>query len=199
MVGSDGGDHGGSPSADEIEWITGRLHRGLSVYRRSNSGEYDWNDWDSEAMAVVEAELVRQHPERWSRYVQQALRSRHSWKVLQLMVAELAAGETWPQLVIDPVQEHQGAPLRCSPLFGWMLAVATGKIRAPTKKGPDTSVRTLRDLQIFFTVRDLKAAGLQENDACRLVAEEIGLKKERVSQIRRELVRVQRKVRRRKR
>ena len=176
MVGSDGGDQGGLPSAGELVRITRRLHRHLRVYRRSNSGGYDWDEWDSEATAVVEAELLRKHPERWRRYVHQAQESKHSWKVLQLLVADLAE-DSWMELVLDPVQERRrpGQRFGFSPLFEWMLALAVGEIRAPTRKGHDTSVRVWRDLSIFDAVSDLKAVGLSEPIAQKLVAEEVGL------------------------
>ena len=199
MVGSDGGDQGGSVSAGAVVLILKRLRRRLSrVYRRSKSGKYDWGDWHSAATAQVEAELLREHPEWWRRYVRQAQTSKHSWRVLQLLVADLVE-ESWPKLIIDPVQEHRlGEKCRFSPLFGWIVGVAVGKIRAPTKRGYDPAERVWRNLEIYLAVSDLKAVGLSEPIAQKLVAEKVGLTKTRVGQICLKHEKVHRRVHRKK-
>ena len=199
MVGSDGGDQGGSVSAGAVVLILDRLHRDLRVYRRSKSGKYDWGDWHSAATAQVEAELLREHPEWWRRYVRQAQTSKHSWRVFQLLVADLVE-ESWPDLIIDPVQEppRPGEKFRFSPLFGWILAVATGQIGPPTKGGYDPAERVWRNLAIYFAVRDLKAVGLDEGFAREFVAEEVGLTKTRVGQICLKHEKVHRRVHRKK-
>lgn len=199
MVGSDGGDPGGSPSVDEMLRIARRLHRNLRVYRRSDSDEYHWDDWDSEAVAVAYAEVLRKRPELWQRLVHDAQESRLARRVLQLLVADLAE-HSWTDLLIDPVQENRpGEKLRFSPLFETMRALATGEIRAPTKRGPDPAALAWRNLSIFFAVSELKDVGLPEPNAREYVGGEVGLGKERVGQICRKLARAQRRVRRRKR
>jgi len=192
MAGNDGGGLDWSDRVDDVMRITLRLHRRLRrVYPRNESGKYDWEDWDSENMALAESEVLRERPELWERYVRKAATSKYYWSVVQRLVLDLAE-HSWTKLVIDAAQDscRPGQRLRFSPLFGWILGVATGKLPAPAKKGPDPGARSWRNLQIFLAVRDLKAVGLSESSAREFVAEEVGLTT--VGQICRKLDRVQR-------
>lgn len=169
-----------------------RMHRSLeSVYHRSDSGKYDWKDLRTDRTVPVEVEILRRHPECWRRYIREAQWSRHSWTVLQRLVAELAEN-SWADLVVDPAQgPRRPGEWKFSPLYAWSLGVATGKIRAPAKKGPDPGAQNWRDLLIFFTVRDLKDGGLKKSSAIKLVAAAVDLGERRVRQICARLARIE--------
>ena len=166
----------GELEAAEQQRILDRLDQSLeSVYPRDADGKYDWYGWQSESVAQFVAFQLVLYPEWWPSQVDLSTRSVHAWRVVQLLVETLYDMGSM-DLIIAPT--NQGPPgedgWEWSPLFVWMVGVATGKRQHPrSRKGPDPATLQWRDMSIWHALNALCDAGLSRAAACQLVADHV--------------------------
>ena len=177
---------------EEEQRLLDRLDQQLGkIYPRGQDGNFDWYSGDTETIAKVTALWLVEHPERWKHIVQRSLKYEHSWRVLELLVAELWES-SWPALILgqeatERTQEGStNSPttpkLQWAPLFPWIIARATGNLKDRWQAGPDPGSLEWRNMCIAMTIRDIVQVGIRPatsdarvSSACRLVGDHLGM------------------------